>query len=169
VELWQWRSLDGIAGNLFSPSRGLLIFFPYVLFVPFAWRRAKASPFVHWWVCSAAALAGTVAIASCYAKWWGGASLGPRLMTEAAPFLALLTLPMFGSGGLPVVWRTSFWTAVVFAAATQFLLAYNPAACRWIVDADVDARPDLLWSLRDSQLAAAWGLGRRIPPFSRAE
>ncbi len=167
--VWQWRSLDGIAGNLFSPSRGLFVFFPYLLFVPLAWKRAGASPFVHWWMCSALVLAGTVAVASCYAKWWGGASLGPRLMTEAAPFLALLTLPFFRDGGLPVVLRVSIWSAVVFAAATQFLLVYNPAACRWIGETDVDARPGILWSLRDSQLAAAWGVGRRIQPLFGAQ
>jgi Dolichyl-phosphate-mannose-protein mannosyltransferase len=162
--LWRWRSFDGIGGNLFSPSRGLFVFFPYVLLVPLAWKRAGKSPLVHWWVCSAAALAGTVAVASCYGKWWGGASLGPRLMTEAAPFLAFLTLPCLSDRGLPIVWRTLFWAAVAFAAATQFLLVYNPAADRWTGDTDVDARPEVLWSLRDGQLAAAWGVGRRIPP-----
>ena len=49
-----------------------------------------------------------------------------------------------------------------FASATQLLAAYNPRAADWNSVVNVDDHPRVLWSVRDSQLAAAWWPGWRI-------
>ena len=158
--LWKGVPLRGLAGNLLSPSRGLLVFFPYAIFLPLGLKRSAATGLRHWWMASASAVVFVLAASSFYGKWWGGASLGPRLLTEAAPFMALLTLPLIGSDERFRGWRAAFWATVAFAAATQVLLIYNPAANRWTGEAEVDSSPARLWSIRDSQLAAAWGFTR---------
>lgn len=158
--MWQDVPLAGLAGNLFSPSRGLLVFFPYAIFLPLGLRRSGTTGFRHWWIACASAVVFVLAVSSFYGKWWGGASLGPRLLSEAAPFLALLTLPLLDAQGVSAGWRASFWATVAFSAATQVLLIYNPAANRWTGEADVDTYPARLWSISNSQLAAAWGFGK---------
>ncbi len=149
---------NGLAGVLFSPSRGLFAYLPYLLFVPLGFetqRRSRESGRLVW--CSLLIALGIYALAASYAKWWGGWSLGPRLLTEAAPFLALLTAPLW-SGWLRLAptARVALVLAVGFASATQLLAAYQNRAQHWNAAVDVDAHPEVLWSLRNSQLAAIW-------------
>ena len=152
---------SSLAGVLASPSRGLLVFCPWVLLVPFGLRPAwKADRTLFGWIAaSLAATLGIVLLASAHLMWWGGWSLGPRLATEAAPFLALATIPLFRARA-PV--RPALLALVAFAAVTQFLLAYNPAASDW--NGQVFDRAGLrsLWYWERGQLAAAWGASVRV-------
>ncbi|HEV8267640.1 MAG TPA: hypothetical protein VGR00_05385, partial [Thermoanaerobaculia bacterium] len=154
--MWNVGSFTAFAGSLLSPSRGLIVFFPYLLFlaieVPASDRFSRRLRFA-----ALAAASGCFALASSYAKWWGGHGLGPRLMAEASPFLALLTLPIFASWPrLGPVRRWGFAAAVVFSAATQILLVYRAEPDEWNASVSVDENPGALWSLRGGQLAAAW-------------
>jgi hypothetical protein len=90
-----WTAL---AGNLISPSRGLLVFVPQLLFVVYLlvryWkflvhRRLIAlcvlTVVCHWLVVST------------FSRWWGGYSYGPRLMTDTLPwFIALAIIAVRG-------------------------------------------------------------------------
>lgn len=89
------RGLDGwitaLAGQLWSPSRGFLVYVPVVLLVAYgliAHRRAVR--------CRALAIgagAGIVLhalVIASFPTWWGGYSYGPRLATDSVPLLALL-------------------------------------------------------------------------------
>ncbi len=60
-----------------------------------------------------------------HVQWWGGWSLGPRLVTEAAPFLALASIPAPSR----VARRRSGQRSSLSSRSprlTQFLLAYAP-------------------------------------------
>ena len=82
----------GIAGNLISPSRGLLIFSPFLLPVLagyWVYRRSLLrQPLV--WLCLVWFGLQLVIIARA-ASWWGGWSFGPRLLTDIWPGLIVLT------------------------------------------------------------------------------
>jgi hypothetical protein len=147
---------SSFVGVLASPSRGLLVFCPWVLLVPFGLRSAwKTDRTLFGWIAaSLAATLGIVLLASVHVMWWGGWSLGPRLTTEAAPFLALACIPLVRTR-TPI--RPALLALVAFAAVTQFLLAYNPAASEW--NGQVFDRVGLrsLWYWERGQLAAAWG------------
>jgi hypothetical protein len=79
-------------GIFFSPGRGLFTFTPFLilpfialLIWPQLWRNCLTWLALCWFgVQSAAMLSWT--------HWWGGASFGPRLFTDALPALFLLTL-----------------------------------------------------------------------------
>ena len=83
---------EAFAGNLVSPSRGLLVFLPQLLFLGYLLIRyppRNQRPLAF--------LAGAVAIThllvtSAYPHWWGGHSFGPRLLTDMLPWLALLAV-----------------------------------------------------------------------------
>lgn len=159
------RSLaEGLLGVLVSPSRGLLVFFPYVALLPlglYAVLRRRDSELGAWWTASAAIVLLSVLVTASYAKWWGGHSLGPRLMTEAAPFLALGTVPLWAA---PVRVRAALVVLVTASATTQILMAYGPLVFGWSDILDQEGRASL-FELGDSQLVAAWTPGWSPPRY----
>jgi hypothetical protein len=152
----------GLAGVLASPSRGLLVFCPWVLLLPLGLARRKESPagLFPWALASLGAAAATVCLAASHILWWGGWSLGPRLTTEAAPFLALASIPLFLFAGRPL--RSAFLALAAFAAVTQLLLAYAPGTWDWDPLVLDRVGPRALWWWKDGQLAAAWGAPVRV-------
>ncbi len=83
----------GLYGTLLSPSRGLLVFSPFLL--PVAWGLLRAGfprePRERALLALAATWLGVqVLLTSLKGNWWGGYSFGPRLLTEAMPATALL-------------------------------------------------------------------------------
>ncbi|MGE5346966.1 MAG: hypothetical protein ACM3JH_13515, partial [Acidithiobacillales bacterium] len=154
---WSARPIEGFLGNLVSPSRGLLVFFPYLLALPLArpalWRNRELT---CWFGVSLGTVVSLYALTSVYWKWWGGHGIGPRLMAEASPFLALLTIPLWTElAGRR--WALTFVFATVgFAAATQVLGLYRAEAGNWNGDAHVDQNRKALWTFRQSQILAMW-------------
>lgn len=95
---WQTRTPLhlGLAGLLVAPSRGLLVYTPAFLLVPFGlWallrRPAQTTPgqrgMILLWF---AATAATVVFYARWWCWWGGWCFGPRFLCECAPLLCLL-------------------------------------------------------------------------------
>ncbi len=157
---WSSRPGEGFLGNLVSPSRGLLVFFPYLLAFPLA-RPAlsRDRELASWFRASAGAVLSLYVLTSLFAKWWGGFSLGPRLLTEVSPFIAFLTVPVW-AGLAGRGWAKAFVLATIaFAAATQVLAIHRRDAVDWNDDVHVDANRDALWQLRQSQLLAIWWPG----------
>ena len=158
--VWAKRPAAGFLGNLISPSRGLLLFFPYLLTLPLA-RPAlsRDRELARWFWASLGAVLSLYVMASVYWKWWGGHGLGPRLMTEASPFLALLTVPLWSAVGQRRWARALAIAAIAFAAATQVLSLYREGAWLWNAEARVDSNRKALWTFRESQLRAIWRPG----------
>jgi hypothetical protein len=166
TEMWGGSVATALAGTLVSPSRGVLVWFPYLLLVPLAFRQTGGvdanAALRRWWSGALAGAAIPLALASLYTKWWGGQGIGPRLAAEAAPFFALATIPLWRTARGAV--RALLLAAFAFAAATQVLAACNPAAAAWNGVVQVDDHPRVLWSVRDSQLAATWAPGWEVSP-----
>jgi|GEM_PF-1047846 len=162
--MWGHSILEGLAGNLISPSRGVLFFFPYLLFLPLAAVLVRRDPSTRrWWLAALLSVAGTLGLTSAYDRWWGGWSVGPRLMTEAAPFLSLLLIPIWQNWSRLGRVRFAFLGSVLLAMATQGLFAYGSRVHAWSAEV-LDPHPESLWSLSNSQLAAAWIPGWRPAP-----
>lgn len=157
---WGGTIPSSLVGTLLSPSRGLLVWHPWLLLLPFAAMNMHTRPLREWWQGSLAVVVLTWLVASLFTKWWGGGCLGPRYFTGVAPFLALLTAPLWTSPSRRM--RIALVGTVAFAAATQLLAAYNPKVADWNSVVNVDDHPRVLWSVRDSQLAAAWWPSWRI-------
>jgi hypothetical protein len=151
---WGHNAVEGVLGTLLSPSRGLLPFCPYVLLLPAAWRHLTPTPALRRSLLGAfAAVAAYYLLVSVFDHWTGGWSVGPRLLTEAAPFIAILTVPAWLLLPRRRWWRVPFLVAVAFAAATQVLSVYSDRAEQANFRLTDSAA---FWSLRGSQLAAIW-------------
>jgi hypothetical protein len=92
--LWQHSFWNGLAGVLVSPSRGLVVFSPILLFSLWGgitvWKQRR-------WLPLRAALLATLGIWFVTARWtgwWGGWSFGYRLVVDSATLLAFLAIPV---------------------------------------------------------------------------
>lgn len=170
---WAGNPLEGLAGVLVSPSRGLMVFMPIVFFAVVgaarAWRGRSAA---RWRL--VVPTTGFVLAWSSYAVWWGGHSYGPRYAADLALPLALLAAAALEA---PSVWRRSRASRAAVAAAlawsvgVQALGAFAYPRGEWNGrPADVDLAHERLWDWRDSQiprtLRAGTGLFSTDPSLS---
>jgi hypothetical protein len=109
--VWQTSLLVGAIGLLVSPSRGLLIFSPFLGLsfwgIARLWRDPKYGPLRPLVV---AALL-TMALQCKWFDWWGGWTYGYRPWLEVVPVLVLCLMPMIE----PVCSKK--WSASLFAIA----------------------------------------------------
>jgi hypothetical protein len=119
--------LQGLAGLLVSPTRGLLVFSPFLIFAGLIVRHLPARRDDR----LLALLLGAAVILQLllYAKidWRGGMSWGPRYMTDLLPFLIWLLIPVVDA--LRNTGRVLFHVAVAISIAIQAIgaFAYDPS------------------------------------------
>jgi hypothetical protein len=114
--------LPGLGGVLFSPTRGLLVFSPFLLFLILAWRhwpRDRGERGLTLAMCAGVALQVLL-----YAKadWRSGISWGPRYMTDLLPLLLWMLVPVVAA--LRGLGRACFLLAVGAAVAIQVIGAF---------------------------------------------
>jgi hypothetical protein len=151
---WQTPLAEGLAGVLFSPSRGLLVFSPLLALglagAVAAVRRGRPAPLK-------ALAAGVVAVTLVEARWfdwWGGWSYGPRRLSDLAPLLAVLAAPLM-AWALAARWRRVAVAGLLcWSIALQVLGAFAYDVEGWNGQPDVD-RPEnraRLWAVADGQV-----------------
>jgi hypothetical protein len=80
-----------LAGNLISPSRGLLIFVPILFFVAYLLLRYRSElPLPRLVLISLSVVVVHLVIVSGFVPWHGGHAYGPRYSTGIVPWFALL-------------------------------------------------------------------------------
>ncbi|MDH5233485.1 MAG: glycosyltransferase family 39 protein [Gemmatimonadota bacterium] len=143
-----------IAGLLVSPARGIFVFSPIFLlslpYVPQAVRGRDRHPLIPY------LLAGTLALICLYAAWpiwWGGHSFGYRLLSETIPaFIVLLALGWEATIVGSRTWRVA--AAVLLSLSVYFnYLGARVGPCGFDATPNsIDAHPERLWQLRDTEL-----------------
>jgi hypothetical protein len=150
---------EAIAGNLWSPRRGLFLYCPWIA-LALATLPAFAGQLKRWsiilWLL--AALVPHVFLYSGNAGWWGGHYFGPRYFTDLVPVFAVLL-------GLGVAWSWTncrpvfgaFVITLVFAAGVQLAgaLWYPSSWESSPVDIDVTmeaGNSERAWDWRDQEL-----------------
>jgi hypothetical protein len=114
--------LIGVAGLLFSPTRGLLVFSPFLLLVPAAlWRGLRdRSTRALTLAVGVAALAQLLLFAK--ADWRAGYSWGPRWLTDILPLLVWMLPPALAA--LRGAGRMAFVLAACASIAVQAVGAF---------------------------------------------
>jgi hypothetical protein len=152
--------LEGFAGLLVSPSRGLLIFSPVVLIAAAGIRHSFDEGWhsaLPWCVL---AIAAQYVVYGSYAVWWGGHTYGPRYLLDVLPIavpLAAVTMtrsgfrrPAMAASAVMLVW------SMLVSATGAFCYPYEA----WNVDpSDVDRNHARLWAVGDNQIARCWRRG----------
>jgi hypothetical protein len=119
-----WR---GLAGLTVSPSHGLFVYSPVLLFALagayFCWRDGSAPGRVLWPI----ALLFTASHVAFYARWpgsWGGDCYGPRYLTDVLPCLILLLSAALTWVARHRALKVAFAATLVFSVAAQFIGAF---------------------------------------------
>jgi hypothetical protein len=156
-DAWSGRFVEGAAGTLLSPSRGLLVFSPWIAVglatacVPAVARRLASHRLICWLLLM---LVPYFILLAKYAVWWGGHCFGPRYWTDVAPLFAILLA--FGLDWARVRCRAVVVLAaitILWAIAIQALGAYCYPSDWNMRPANVDLRHERLWDWRDTELA----------------
>jgi len=154
--------LQGIYGNLLSPSRGILVSCSYLLAMCMGsvilFRRLRSQPL--FWGAWAWIGLHLLSISKFY-KWWGGWSFGSRLFVEAFPAWILLSLLVLTEAKLrfkQARYRVWIGYVVISAMISVFINTaqglYNEKTAAWNASPNIDEHPELLFSWRFPQWLA---------------
>jgi len=148
--------LASLLGLLLSPSRGLFIFSPFLVFVlarlwPSILRERPLSMLEI--VLGVLALAWIFGTAK-WPDWWGGGSFGPRLLCELLPCLMILLIPVvekmsFKAGMNSRILATGFLILGIVSVAIHLRAATSEDVWKW--NASPVPIPSRVWSWRDVQ------------------
>lgn len=161
------------AGNLLSPSRGLLVYVPVLIFVAYLlvrhWSYLKSHRLA--WMALAVILVHLIIIAG-FTPWNGGFCYGPRYTTGLVPWFVLLAILGIHAG---LAWRereraggrasaaAAVWRATMAAGGALLLLSVfiNARGATsyetWIWNiwpTNVDRVPGKIWDWREPQFLA---------------
>ena len=92
--LWQTPLWQGAAGLLFSPSRGLFVYSPFLLLILPSFYLVWKIPKFRVLIPLAAGAIVMMIIAFKWFDWWGGWCYGYRPLVDTMPLLALLLIPV---------------------------------------------------------------------------
>src|SRR5262249_51876707 len=139
------------------PSRGLLIYTPFLLFSIWGMRQARKNgwlrPLAGYLIVIVAGY--WLLIAVYYETWWGGHSYGPRLFTDVMPLFILFLIPVLSKWRESPKWGPAAIAFVVLLAVSGFIHSRGARSFDvylWNVSpVNVDQRPGRLWEWRDPQ------------------
>jgi hypothetical protein len=156
-DAWSGRFVEGAAGTLLSPNRGLLVFCPWIavalvtICLPAVARRLASHRLVCWLLLM---LVPYFVFLAKYAVWWGGHCFGPRYWTDVAPLFAILLA--FGLDWALARSSTLLALAamaILVAIAVQALGAYCYPTDWNLRPTNVDLHHERLWEWRDTELS----------------
>ncbi len=157
-----------MGGNLFSPSRGLLVFVPTVLFVSYLLARYhKRLEFPKLETLALAIIVAHLVVVSGFSPWWGGHCYGPRYTTELVPWFALLSVLGikarmesrlgYRSGIFNATRLEVFMGALLLAVSVTINGLGATAQRTWLWNVrpvNVDEHPERVWDWRHPQFLA---------------
>ena len=147
---------------LVSPSRGLFIYVPILIFVFYLLIRYwKTLPFQRLAVLGLAMVMIQILTIALWPIWWGGNSYGPRLLTDAIPWLAVLAI-LGCAARLQRNGTAKFSRSEVVAAFALMALsiaingrgAVSRPTVSWYVVTDIDRHPERAWNWSYPQFMA---------------
>jgi len=149
--LWRTPFLDGFAGILVSPGRGLFIYSPIFLLsvvgLALAWKKGGDLLLRY----ASVGVLLTILLYSKWFSWWGGYTYGPRMLADLAPVLAMSLYPV-----LPLLHTSRALKAGFVVLALWSVVAHSIGAFvddrSWNERVDVDNAPERLRSWTDNQL-----------------
>lgn len=123
-EMFQTPIWLGAAGTLFSPSRGLFVFSPFLLFTLLGvWRCWRQPEYARWRPLSIGIL-GVWCIQFQFFDWWGGWSFAYRHLVDTVTLLILFLLPAFSWIFAHPASKWTFWSLLSYSIVVQVLGAW---------------------------------------------
>ena len=157
---WITWSLEGLAGLLISPSRGLLVFSPVAAIALAGCAHVRRSPWTSPLPWCAAAAAAQFLLYGSYAVWWGGHTYGPRYMLDVLPVLVPLAAAALSRPRIGRVQTVLCGAALAWSVGLSATGAFCYPSEQWNTSpVDVDREHSRLWSWTDPQFIRCWQSG----------
>jgi hypothetical protein len=144
-------ALEGVAGLLVSPGRGLFVYAPLFLFLPLLFRRVLRERETRTLTLCLAGGIGLQLLLYSRTDWRAGASYGYRFLTDLVPILIWMLAPVLASLGRPA--RAAFVACCLLGLWAQIVGAffYSGISEMAINDpADVEMRN--VWKVEDAPI-----------------
>ena len=168
IETGRWATplSVGLAGQLICPSRGILIFSPFLIFAFVGMIQILRTNNATWRM-----LAWTIPIPilmlllfAKYSVWWGGnAHYGPRYQIETYPFLILFIAALWESIQKSKIWRTLFFIMLIYAIFVQWVGAFCYPSDWASFPVPISEDKSRLWDWANNQIYSCLKSG--IKPF----
>jgi hypothetical protein len=146
--LFRTPLLEGLAGILVSPSRGLFVYSPIFLVsmigIAMIWMGPKQVLLKY---LSLAVLL-IMLLTAKWVNWWGGGSYGPRLLADITPILCLYLYPPLERARARWLLKGVIAGLVVLSIGLHALRVFGGGD--WNGHPNVDRHPERLWSWVDS-------------------
>jgi hypothetical protein len=165
--------LEGFAGIMASPGRGLVLYQPWVI-LAFAgviliwrsWLDKRPDEKAEVTFLSVVYCVVHFAVVAKWRGWWGGFCWGPRLLAETTPFLGVLFLVAWQSWGQIRWLRFAIAPLLVFSFFLQFVGAYYYPRGHWESDPIYVNRHEYrLFDWRDNPISRTLKAGPATEPY----
>lgn len=141
--------LEALTGNLISPSRGVFVFSPFLLFI--FWHSDLSQQQRSLLRLLYLIVGFHLLVISLFSHWWGGHSNGPRLFTDMMPFMVYATTITVANIKRRLPLLLFFMTAGISLFIHTNMTVYQ-ASQNWnAAPVNIDSYPQRIWSWRDAQ------------------
>jgi len=149
--LWRTPILQGLAGLLLSPARGLLVYSPVFILSCLGAVRGwwkKMDPLFPYVSISVVL---TLLLYSKWSMWWGGGTFGPRFLADITPLLAFLIFPVMSFQKPSAVFKILFVFLTIWSVGAHSIEVFAHTK-GWNARMNIDRNPERLWLWNDNQL-----------------
>ena len=149
---------EGFSGVLFSPGRGLFLYFPLAIFGFLGFYRGlrEKSVFLGFYSVLLVSAGLQILLFSKWYTWWGGHCFGPRYLSEIQPLLLLAAIPFFQSRHFYSKWAI-FFIFLIWSVSLQAVGAFIYPMGAWNSSPhNIDKVPSRLWDWRDNRCEETW-------------
>lgn len=146
---------EALAGNLFSPGKGLLIFSPVLIFSAIGlYIKIKRKEFSKLDFSLLLIFVSYYIAISLVTKWWDGWSYGPRYISDALPVLIFFMIPYLQHSEFFKQKKALSFVFIILLLISFFIHTKGALSTKVWVEwnskpEDVDNRPERMWDWKD--------------------
>ncbi|MFB5649077.1 glycosyltransferase family 39 protein [Leptospira wolffii] len=151
---------EGLAGILFSPGRGIFVWSPFFLFGILGILRIRQDREKNLSILFLSCIITHIFVIASFHTWWGGHSIGPRLLAELSPFFLWFSIQGFLSlsdrGWKDRLLRNAWVIACIFSAIIHIRASVDPGPMYWN---QVGNEKERSWDWKDPQfMSGDWSI-----------
>ncbi len=169
---FNFNMITGLVGLLASPSRGIFIYTPIILFSIVGYSKiSKLSNGIvkKFLLISGISILGQILIYSAFVIWWGGWSYGPRFLTGILPVLFIFLGLYLKDANVNIKQKKNlkiisiFSILLIWSIFVQFVGVFYYPNGDWDGSPSIDPYPEKCWYWNDTQIMRAFNAGITSP------
>jgi len=166
------EAIIGFIGMLISPSRGIFIYTPIMIFSIFGYFKIfklSNNRVKNFLFASGFSVLGQILLYGAFICWWAGWSYGPRFLTGTLPILSILLglyvkdIRFDAKNKKVSLLICIFSVLLIWSVFAQLVGAFCYPNGNWDANPDVTFHPERLWDWKDTQTTRSFNAGIILP------